>query len=185
MRAVGYFRENASTKGETIGRQNRRFLDFCEAQGYEVATTFAEEAKSTNNAAFSQLIDYLKKPEKGFITVVAPSPQALADDAVIAAARCLQIERLGASVNFMDGENGNAGDAMGAMVDNWSAGRNDASRDKMRAALRSKAVRGEVLGRPPYGYHVGRATAWSPWKTKRWSCATSSVSTCTKAWASA
>ena len=36
MRAVGYFRENASTTGETIGRQNRRFLDFCEAQGYEV-----------------------------------------------------------------------------------------------------------------------------------------------------
>ena len=133
MRAVGYFRETAATKGETIGRQNRRLLDFCEAQGYEVATTFAEEAKTNNGAAFAQLIDYLKKPEKGFITVVAPSPQALADDSVVAAARCMQIERLGASVNFMGGDNASNGDALGAMVQNWSAGRDDATREKMRA----------------------------------------------------
>jgi site-specific DNA recombinase len=162
MRAVGYFRENASAKGETIGRQNRRFLDFCEAQGYEVATTFAEEAKGSTGAAFSQLIDYLKKPEKGFITVVAPSPMALADDTVIAAARCLQIERLGATVNFMDADATSVGDALGAMVRNWSAGHDDASHEKMRAALRSKAVRGEVLGRPPYGYHVGPRNRLEP-----------------------
>jgi site-specific DNA recombinase len=161
MRAVGYFRENPAAKGETIGRQNRRFLDFCEAQGYEVATTFAEEAKGGAGFAFSQLIDYLKKPEKGFITVVAPSPAALADDTVVAAARCLQIERLGASVNFMD-ESGSNGDALGAVVQNWSAARDDAGREKMRAALRSKAVRGEVLGRPPYGYHVGPRNRLEP-----------------------
>ena len=45
MRAVGYFRE-APARARRIGRQNRRFLDFCEAQGYEVATTFTEERRA-------------------------------------------------------------------------------------------------------------------------------------------
>src|SRR3954447_12685470 len=155
MRAVGYFREVSGARGDSIGRQNRRFLDYCEAEGYEVATTFAEEKGASQSAAFSQLVDYLKKPEKGFMVVVAPSPVSLAEDTVIAAARCLQIERLGAGVRFMDAEPGVASDAMGDMVKNWSAGRDEVGREKLRAALRSKAVRGEVLGRPPYGYHVG------------------------------
>jgi hypothetical protein len=61
--AVGYFREaGADGRPESVGRQNRRFLDFCEAEGYEVATTFAEEAKTS---AFSRLIDYLRAAGEG------------------------------------------------------------------------------------------------------------------------
>ena len=162
MKAVGYFREHAAAKGESIGRQNRRFLDFCEDQGFEVAKTFSEDAKSPGPSAFAQLIDYLKKPEKGFITVVAPSPAALADEPVVAAARCLQIERLGAKLTFIDADAINGADPLSAVVKSWSAARDDAGREKMRAALRSKAVRGEVLGRPPYGYHVGPRNRLEP-----------------------
>ena len=104
MRAVGYFREAQNGRSDSIGRQNRRFLDYCEAEGFEVATTFAEEKTGSQGAAFSQLVDYLKKPEKGFMVVVAPSPVSLSEDTVIAAARCLQIERLGANVRFMDSD---------------------------------------------------------------------------------
>ncbi len=80
MRAVGYFRELSksgsarTTRPETIGRQNRRFLDYCEEQGYEVAQTFSEESGSHGGPAFSQMIEYLKRPEKGFMMVVAPAP---------------------------------------------------------------------------------------------------------------
>jgi len=153
MRAVGYFREAATSgRGESVGRQNRRFLDYCEAQGYEVATTFSEESKGAS-AAFAQLIEYLKRPEKGFLIVVTPSTATLADDAVIGTARCLQIERLGAKLQFMDA--GGDGDALSAIVNSWSSARDDEVREKVRSALRRKAVRGEVLGRPPYGYRVG------------------------------
>ena len=150
MKAVGYFRE-AAGRGESVGRQNRRFLDHCEAQGYEVATTFAEEGG--RSGAFAQLIDYLKRPEKGFMLVVTPSPATLADDAVVGAARCLQIERLGAKVQFIDAADD--ADALGIIVKSWSSGRDDEMREKVRSALKRKAVRGEVLGRPPYGYRVG------------------------------
>jgi site-specific DNA recombinase len=161
MRAVGYFREPAAAaarpnagRPESISRQNRRFLDYCEEQGYEVATTFSEESGSAGGAAFAQLIDYLKRPEKGFMIVISPSATALADDVVVAAARCLQVEHLGAKLRFMDGTSAE-GDPLETIVKSWSNSRSEEVREKVKSALRRKAVRGEVLGRPPYGYHVG------------------------------
>ena len=163
MRAVGYFREPASTaatrpqagRPESISHQNRRFLDYCEDQGYEVATTFSEESGSAGGPAFAQLIDYLKRPEKGFMIVISPSAATLADDAVVAAARCLQVERLGARLQFIDGDGTRGGDPLELIVRSWSNSRSEEVREKVKSALRRKAVRGEVLGRPPYGYHVG------------------------------
>jgi site-specific DNA recombinase len=161
MRAVGYFREPSRAavrpqgRPEGIGGQNSRFLDYCEEQGFEVATTFAEESGSTGGPAFSQLIEYLKRPEKGFMMVIAPSPVTLADDPVVAAARCLQVEHLGAQLQFMDVEAGRNGDALASIMDTWASSHNEEIREKVRSALRRKAVRGEVLGRPPYGYKVG------------------------------
>ena len=164
MIAVGYFREPSrqairqksgnGARPETIGSQNRRFLDFCEAQGFDVATTFSEERGSAGGPAFAQLLEYLKRPEKGFVIVVSPSPLTLADDPVVGAARCLQVEHLGAQMQFIDGETGHA-DALGAILEAWAETHNDELREKVRSALRRKAVRGEVLGRPPYGYRVG------------------------------
>lgn len=150
MNAVGYFRRTTGAKGDTIGRQNRLFLDYCEAQGFEVAVTFSEDSPESQQA-FAQLLEYLKRPEKGFMIVVTPSIAVLADDPTIAATRCLQVERLGAQVHFVDGD----GDALGEIVDGWTSDEDSELREKVRTALRKKAVRGEVLGRPPYGYRVG------------------------------
>ena len=70
------------------------------------------------------------------------------------AARCLQVEHLGAQVQFIDVAVA-SGDALGAILEAWAETHNDELREKVRSALRRKAVRGEVLGRPPYGYRVG------------------------------
>ena len=127
MRAVGYFREVTTTPRSSIGQQNRRFLDYCEDQGFEVAATFSEDGKQTTNA-FVQLLKYLKEPEKGFLLVVTPAPANFAEDKVVAAARCLQVELLGARVQFMDDD----GDAMSA-------------RSKLRIALPRSPRRKQTL----------------------------------------
>ena len=153
MNAIGYFRQAAGAQSETLGRQNRRFLDYCEAQGFEVAATFSEEGKGPNTRAFGQMLGFLRAPEKGFIIVVIPSIGTLADDPTLAATRCLQIEGHGAQVQFIDAKAGE--DALGTILASWTAGQEDEMREKVKAALRRKAVKGEVLGRPPYGYKVG------------------------------
>jgi len=109
MKAVGYFRQPAGQRGgNSLSRQNRGFLDYCESQGYEVAATFSEDSEGEAAPAFAQLVEYLKRPEKGFVVVVAQAPAVLGDDANTAAARYLQIESLGGRVQFTSRE----GDAL-------------------------------------------------------------------------
>jgi site-specific DNA recombinase len=157
MRAVGYFRQasgSASNKRDalSLARQQRAFLDYCEKQGYEVAATFSEEpSKEDSSTGFAQLVDFLRQPEKGFVVVIANSPATLADEPSTAGARFLELESLGAKVQFIAHE----GDGLDAILEAWSSGDAANMRDRVRTAMRRKAVRGEVLGRPPYGYKVG------------------------------
>jgi site-specific DNA recombinase len=152
VRAAGYFRQTTAERGgESLARQQRAFLDYCEHQGYEVAATFAEEAKGEDGAAFAQLIEFLRRPEKGFVAVIARDPSVLSDDPNASAARYLEIESLGGRVEFMDGR----GDSLAVLLEAWERGASDGLSARVRSAMRRKAVKGEVLGRPPYGYKVG------------------------------
>ena len=152
MRAVGYFRE-AARGGQTLAEQNKAFLDFCESQGFEVAGTFAD-APSTNGHApgFRQLVSFLRQRDHGFVVVVVLSIQSLGHDLRDAAVRIFQLEGLGAQVTPIAGGK----DAEAALMAAWTTdGSNGRLSDRVRAAMRRKAVKGEVLGRPPYGYKVG------------------------------
>ena len=152
MRAAGYFRLPAGERSsDSLARQQRAFLDFCEREGYEVAATFGEEAHGEDASAFGQLIDFLRRPEKGFVAVVAQEPGVLADDPNTAAARYMEIESLGGRVEFVAG----GSDPLTALLEAWAKGQSEGVGAKVRLAMRRKAVKGEVLGRPPYAYKVG------------------------------
>ena len=70
MIAAGYFRQ-AAKRGASLAQQQRAFLDYCERQGYEVAATFTEDAAGEGQTAFAGLVDFLRRPEKGFVVVVS------------------------------------------------------------------------------------------------------------------
>jgi site-specific DNA recombinase len=152
MKAIGYFQEPSGTNG-SLAAQNRAFLEFCEQRGYEVAVTFVDTPDGNGQrGGFRQLIDYLRRSESGFVLVVASSLDAIGHDQHEAMRRYFQLQGLGAQVALLDGNE----DPMGSLVEAWSE---DSERgrvgDRVRAAMRRKAVRGEVLGRPAYGYKVG------------------------------
>jgi DNA invertase Pin-like site-specific DNA recombinase len=151
MKAIGYFRESPDS-GETLAQQNKAFLEYCARQGLEAAVTFADTpAENGHGQGFRQLIAYLRRGEEGALVVV-PSLTALGADLANAARRYFQIEGLGARVTPMDGVE----DVTNDLVTRWGAqGSSGAAGDRVRAAMRRKAVKGEVLGRPPYGYKVG------------------------------
>ena len=162
MKAIGYFREpTQGSQGETLATQNKAFLEYCDRHGYDVAITFVETTNGDGNGqpsaarrrgGFRQLVDYLRRPNKGFVLVVARELEGLGVDLKESVLRYFQIEGLGAQVAFFSGPP----DPMGQLVGDWPERSTSAKlSERVRAAMRRKAVRGEVLGRPPFAYKVG------------------------------
>ena len=155
MRAVGYFAEGARKNGSkrSIAEQNHAFIDFCTRLGYEVAATFldTEEPKGVD-AGFAQMLTFLGRADRGFTVVAVDSLGTLGPDLGQAALKLLEIEQTGCQV--LIAHTGN--EAFKELVETW-ADRGDGTpiSEKVRSAMRRKAVKGEVLGRPPYGYRVG------------------------------
>lgn len=151
MRAFGYFRESPKRR-QTLADQNKRFLEFCDREGYEVAGTFADGPGSNGKSpGFRQLLATLREPEREFAVVVVPAMDVLGDDLPDAVRRYFQLEGLGARVAAITG----APDPLTDLAAVWRSEHTDNGlADRVRAAMRRKAVRGEVLGRPPYGYKV-------------------------------
>jgi site-specific DNA recombinase len=156
MKAVGYFREPAKggpdEPGASLAEQNKAFSDFCRREKFEIAATFAETS-SANGAtpAFRQLVAHLRAELAQGTSVVVRDLQALGLDLRDVAVRVYQLQGLNAPVLLMDGR-----DAETALVAAWTSDEaNDRLSDRVRSAMRKRAVKGEVLGRPPYGYKVG------------------------------
>ena len=151
MRAIGYFRESPARDG-SLAQQNKAFLEFCEKEGFDVVGTFADAANTNGHApGFRELVAFLREKDGGLVVVV-PSIQSLGTDLRDAARRFFQHEGLGAQLAPMSGTPDPTADLLAA----WTS-QDDGARlsERVRAAMRKKAVKGEVLGRPPYGYKVG------------------------------
>ncbi|MHB8376001.1 MAG: recombinase family protein [Dehalococcoidia bacterium] len=152
MRAFGYF-SDATPGGRTLAQQNKAFLDYCRREGLDAAETFVEAAAANGRApGFRQLVASLRASSTSDAVVVVPAVGALGTSPRDAVFRYLQLEALGARVAAIDADTPPGDDEILA----WLREEDGASLgDRVRAAMRRKAVKGEVLGRPPYGYKVG------------------------------
>ncbi|MER3420421.1 MAG: hypothetical protein C4290_07810, partial [Chloroflexota bacterium] len=129
------------------------FLEFCRTRSYEVAATFLDEAgASGERPGFRQLIEYLRRRPEG-VVVVVDRLACLGRDPREVARSYFQLGGLGAKVVCMAEADA---DPTAALLAHWNA-RDDRARlsERVRTAMRRKAVKGEVLGRPPYGYRAG------------------------------
>jgi hypothetical protein len=150
VRAIGYFRETAAA---SLAQQAQQFLTFCQQSGFEASATFLDASTSDGDAGFRQMIEFVRQQaSSGFLVVVVPNADGLGDGPTEVARRYFQLSTLGVSVLSIDG----GGDISTSLLEVWSAHRMNGSRgDKVKTAMREMAVKGEALGRPPYGYRVG------------------------------
>ncbi len=157
MKAVGYFVEGLRANGteRSLERQTERFIAFCTARGYQVAATFVDtEGAPKAEGGFRQMLGFIERGDHGFLVAVVDGLEALGEDPGRAALRMLAIEAAGAAVYEAEGGE----EAARALVGRWGERHADAGApvsERVRAAMRRRAVRGEVLGRPPYGYRAG------------------------------
>jgi site-specific DNA recombinase len=150
MRAIGYFREQ---KSGTLAEQSEAFLAFCKQNEFEAAATFLDARAETDQHGFRQLIEFVRAQEgNGFLVVVVPDLKTLGMSPVEAMRRYFQVSSLGIPIVGID----TGAEIAQDVVVVWSQIRaNGTLGDRVKAAMRKKAVKGEALGRPPFGYKVG------------------------------
>ena len=150
VRAVGYFRE---TKSHTLYEQSESFIEFCKHNGFEAAATFLDPGSPAELLGFRQMFDFVKlQGPQGFMLVAVSDLMSLGGGPTEAVRRYFQLASLGVPIVSVS----NGADMKSELLELWSRHRENGDLgERVKAAMRRKAVKGEALGRPPYGYRVG------------------------------
>ena len=156
MRAVGYLR---SLPERSLAAQYHAYLDYCERNGLEVGPAFTEaelgaghrgQPASGDAPQLRRLLRQLDEQQRAFTVVVIAELAVLGPSAYEQGRRYLQLEALGLPLRLTDGANPDR-----ALIAAWQQrGDGERRRERVRTAMRRHALRGEALGRPPYGYRV-------------------------------
>ena len=150
MKTIGYLRELSEP---TLEAQQRAFLDYSARSGLEVGPTFtetadAETADDPGAPEFRHMLRLLRREQRGFTVVVVAGLSVFGSPVREQARRYLQLAAAGVPLRLADGS-----DTDEALLRAWGErGPDQRRRERAREAMRRRALRGEVLGRPPYGY---------------------------------
>jgi DNA invertase Pin-like site-specific DNA recombinase len=150
MRAVGYFR---NSQGHSLAEQSESFLEFCTSNGFEAAATFLDTGAQPEPQGFRQMLDFVRlQGPKGFMVIAVSDMMSLGTSATEAVRRYFQLASLGVPIISL----GDGSDLSAGLLQIWMQHRsNGGVAERVKAAMRRKAMQGEALGRPPYGYRVG------------------------------
>jgi hypothetical protein len=135
-----------------LAQQSQPFLGFCQRNGFEAAATFLDVSSNGGGSGFRQMLEFVRQQAGGFLVIVVPNMDSLGEGPTEVARRYFQLSTLGVSILSID----SGDDISGSLLDAWAAHRTNGSlSDRVKTAMRDMAVKGEALGRPPYGYRVG------------------------------
>jgi site-specific DNA recombinase len=150
VRAIGYFR---NARGSSLAEQSESFLEFCKSNGFEAAATFLDTGVQTEPQGFRQMLDFVRlQSAQGFLLIAVSGLMSLGGGPTEAVRRYFQLASLGVPIiSLSDGA-----DLSSDLLAIWMSHRsNGGVGERVKAAMRRKAMQGEALGRPPYGYRVG------------------------------
>ena len=157
MRAIGYFRIEADAMqavSPSLADQEVAFRYLCQERGYQTAITFVEvdPPGEVSSAEYQRMLDYIRRQEEALLVVVTSVPY-LNPDPQEAACCLLELEDLESKVVLTDQA---SADPLEAALQTWSAQRQeDEKGERVKEAMRMRAVKGRGLGKPPFGYRVG------------------------------
>jgi len=133
-----------------LAEQERLFFDACARHGLNPGQLFQEEADASAAPQFRRMLRELGAGRPRLTTVVVGSLSVLGATAREQARRYLQLQALSIPLQIADGS-----DPETALLSSWlTRDARERRRDQVREGMRQRALRGEVLGRAPYGYRV-------------------------------
>lgn len=157
-KAIGYFREETPQREDlpSLTEQNRAFLEFCRREKLDIGATFLDT--STAQTGFRQMVEYLQR-DAGDVVVVVDSLHRLGHDIRQTARAYFQLSSLRVRIMALN----RPGDGLESLLASWDT-RDSSERtgERVRDAMRRKAIKGEVLGRLPYGYRIGPRRRLAP-----------------------
>ncbi len=147
MQAVCYAR---ALPVASLEEQRRVFVDYCERAGLAAGPAFTETTAGASAPEFRRMLRELGGERRGPEVVVVATLAVLGPAVQNQARRYLQLEALALPLRIADGSDPDA-----ALLSAWATRDvRERRREQVRAGMRDRALRGEVLGRAPYGYRV-------------------------------
>lgn len=141
---------------ESNERQGERCLAYCDKQGYEVVSRWADDAISGRILDRPGLSVAIKSLEPGMVLVVDRADR-LARDMLVNLTIRHQVDKAGATIEFADGSP-NADTPEGRLFSHILAAFAAYERDRISArtsaGLKRKQAAGQHLGKAPVGYRV-------------------------------
>ena len=147
-RAVSYLRTLPGEPQLGVPVQRLAIAGACRGESIEEVASF-EETDPDAGTAFLTMVDWLRRQEPG-VEVIVATAAVFGDRVRDRARRILQLAALHIPLRLADGRA--PGDAL---VEAWEQrGPEERRRERAREGMRRRALRGEVLGRAPFGYVV-------------------------------
>ncbi len=153
MRAVGYFRA-AADKSRTADELAESFQEFCRLNLHQPVKTFSSNGRTPppNDAEYKRMVEFLKE-SGGQYLVLVPGAGHLGRDLESVARGWVELESLGASVGCSDEDFPNL--MQNAFQTLGIKGVSRTRSQRIKESMRARSLRGQALGRPPYGYKIG------------------------------
>ena len=153
MRAIGFFYLGTGNE-VSLPEFRRQFQDFCDLNFHQPVNSFAGggEAAPRETPEYRQMMEFMRDSGSEFLVAV-PDATHLGGDLESVARAFVDLEQTGAVVRCFDEEFPdplqNAFQTLGVKGVSRTRSR------RIKESMRERALQGQALGKPPYGYRIG------------------------------
>lgn len=152
MRALGYFRaEDGPGHRQDL---EQAFLDYCDVNLHQPVATYGDAGTDDGGPLleYRRMLDRMRDSGGGFLIVV-PDAGHLGSDVESVVRKLVELDDLGAKVISADADHPDP--LQWALRNLGVKGVSQTRSRRIRESMRARALEGQGLGRPPYGYRNG------------------------------
>ena len=153
MKAIGYFYEDTESPEFFLSNQREDFISYCSQNDHQAVTEFVDrKIDNTNRSGYDLLLKYLQESGSEFLLLISGT-EVLGYDLESSIDRILELDSFGAKVICTTGD---VPDPFQYALKRWANVNPKGTRgQQIKEAMMAKAMRGEGLGKPPFGYKIG------------------------------